>query len=236
MSYAIPRDEPDAVTPAVLSALVHLVLLVMLVFGLHWQSRHPDAVEVELWSQLPEVESPPKVEPTPAPKVEAKPEVKPPPKVEQQIAKPDIAIEREKKAKKKEEPTLKFDNTPRIREQLAQEQKAALQARERQDALKQFAQAAPAPSADAGYVDRIRSKIKSNVVLPSDIKGNPEAIFDVIQLPSGDVFSVKLSKSSGHKLYDEAVERAILKSSPLPKPDRPDQFRRELQLKFKPQE
>ena len=234
MSYAIAADEPGGVAPAALSALVHLVLLAVLVFGLHWQSKHPDAVEVELWSQLPEVDSPPRVEVQPKP--EPKPEVKPAPKLEQKAAKPDIAIEREKKAqKKKEEPPLKFDTTSRIREQLAQEQKA-LQARERQDALKQFVQPAAAPSPDAGYVDKIRSKIKGNVVLPSDIKGNPEAIFDVIQLPTGEVFSVKLIKSSGHKLYDEAVERAILKSSPLPKPDRPEQFQRELQLKFKPLE
>jgi colicin import membrane protein len=233
MSYAI-SDEPSGVAPAALSALVHLVLLAVLVFGLHWQSRHPDAVEVELWSQLPQVESPPRVE---APKVETKPEAqRAEPKVEQKAAKPDIAIEREKKApKKKEEPPLKFDTTSRIREQLAQEQKA-LQARERQDVLKQFAQAAPAPSADAGYVDRIRTKIKMNVVLPSDIRGNPEAIFDVIQLPTGEVLSARLIKSSGHKAYDEAVERAILKSSPLPRPDRPEHFQRELQLKFKPQE
>ncbi|HUL92127.1 MAG TPA: energy transducer TonB [Burkholderiales bacterium] len=236
MSYAISADDPSGVLPAALSALVHLVLLAVLVFGLHWQSKHPDAIQVELWSQLPEVEPPSRVEPKPEPKVEPKPEVKPPPKVEQKAAKPDIAVEREKKAqKKKEEPSLKFDTTSRIREQLAQEQKA-IQARERQDALKQFVQPAAAPSPDAGYVDKIRSKIKSNVVLPSDIRGNPEAIFDVIQLPTGEVFSVKLIKSSGHKLYDEAVERAILKSSPLPKPDRPEQFQRELQLKFKPQE
>jgi colicin import membrane protein len=75
-----------------------------------------------------------------------------------------------------------------------------------------------------------------NVVLPSDIRGNPEAIFDVIQLPTGEVLSARLTKSSGHKAYDDAVERAILKSSPLPKPDRQEQFQRELQLKFKPQE
>jgi len=237
MSYAIAADEPSGVAPAALSALVHLVLLAMLVFGLHWQSKHPDAIQVELWSQLPEFESAPKVEPKPEPKVEPKPEVKPrpEPKVEQKAAKPDIAIEREKKAeKKKEEPSLKFDTTSRIREQLAQEQKA-IQARERQDAIKQFTQPA-APSVDAGYVDKIRTKIRMNVVLPSDIRGNPEAIFDVIQLPTGEVLSAKLMKSSGHKAYDEAVERAILKSSPLPKPDRPEQFQRELQLKFKPQE
>ena len=236
MSYAIPADEPSGVAPAALSALVHLVLLAMLVFGLHWQSKHPDAIQVELWSQLPEFESPPKVEPKPEPKVEAKAEVKrPEPKIEQKAAKPDIAVEREKKAeKKKDDQPLKFDTTSRIREQLAQEQKA-MQARERQDTIKQFTQAA-APSVDAGYVDKIRTKIRMNVVLPSDIKGNPEAIFDVIQLPTGEVFSAKLMKSSGHKAYDEAVERAILKSSPLPKPDRPEQFQRELQLKFKPQE
>ncbi len=34
MSYAIPADEPDGVTPAVLSAMVHLALLAVLIFGL----------------------------------------------------------------------------------------------------------------------------------------------------------------------------------------------------------
>jgi colicin import membrane protein len=50
------------------------------------------------------------------------------------------------------------------------------------------------------------------------------------------VISVKLFKPSGNQLYDDAVERAIRKASPLPKPDRPEQFQRELRLKFKPQE
>jgi colicin import membrane protein len=230
MSYAVPADEPSGVAPAALSALVHLVLLAMLVFGLHWQSRHPDAIQVELWSQLPEVESPPKVEPKPEPK----PEVKPPPKAEQKANKPDIAIEREKKVKKKEEPPLKFDTTSRIREQLAQEQKA-LQARERQDVLKQFAPPV-AGLPDAGYIDKIRTKIRNNVRVPTGIKGNPEAVFDVVQLPTGEVLSAKLVKSSGHQLYDEAVERAIWKSSPLPKPDRPEQFLRQFTLRFKPLE
>jgi len=232
MSYAASADEPSGLAPAALSALVHGVLVAMLVVGLHWQTRHPDAIEVELWSQIPEVQQPPAAEQPP--KVEPQPEAKPPPKVEEKAAKPDIAIEREKK-KKKEEPPLKFDTTQRIREQLAQEQKA-LQARERPDVLKQLAQAAPPPSPDAGYVDKIRTKIKLNIILPSDILGNPEAVFDVIQLPTGEVLSVKLVKSSGNALYDGAVERAILKSSPLPKPDRPEQFQRELTLKFRPQE
>ena len=235
MSYAIPADEPGGTAPAVLSVLVHFGFFAVLVFGLHWQSKHPDPVVAELWSELPAIEPPePKVEPKP----EVKPQPKPEPKVERKASKPDIAVEREKKLEKKpkkEDPPLKFDTTQRIREQLAQEQQALNRTRERQEALKQFAPAA-APAIDAGYADKIRSKIKSNIVLPSEIKGNPEVIFDVVQLPTGEVLSARLRKSSGNKAYDDAVERAILKSSPLPRPDRPDQFVRELQLKFRPRE
>ena len=238
MSYAVPEEEPGGATPAVLSALVHAVFAVVLVFGLRWQAKHPDAVVVELWSQLPVIEQPP---PKPEPKVEPKPEIKPPPKpIESRVQKPDIVVEREKKAPKKqpkkEEPPLKFDTTDRIREQLAQEQRALKQTLEKQEALKQFTPPAAPPSPDAGYVDKIRSAIKQYIVLPSEIRGNPEAIFDVVQLPTGEVLSVRLQKSSGHEAYDQAVERAILKSSPLPRPERPDQFRRELRLKFRPLE
>ncbi|MDR2113346.1 MAG: TonB C-terminal domain-containing protein, partial [Candidatus Accumulibacter sp.] len=43
-------------------------------------------------------------------------------------------------------------------------------------------------------------------------------------------------KSSGNKLLDEAFERAIRKSSPLPLPDQPDLFERVLELKQRPNE
>jgi colicin import membrane protein len=248
VSYAIPQNEPGGAASAVLAFVVHAMLFSLLFFGLRWQSRNPDAVVVELWSQLPPIEEPAKVEPVPEAKPEDKPEAKPALKLEPRLEtkvepkpqKPDIAVEREKKLAKKPQPKkekpLKFDATKRIQEQLAQEQQALNQSRERQEALKQFAQAAPAPSPDAGYVDKIRTKIRLNVVLPPDIRGNPEAIFDVVQLPTGEVLSARLRKSSGVRAYDDAVERAILKSSPLPRPDRPEQFRRDLQLKFRPQE
>ena len=234
MSYTIPADEPDGVTPAVLSALVHLALLVVLIFGLRWQSKHPDAVVAELWSELPGSEPP---SPTIEPKPEVKPQLKLESRLEQIPAKPDIAIEREKKpAKKKDEPAFRFDTTQRIREQLAQEQQALSRSREKQEALKQFAPPAAASVGDPRYIEKIRARIWSNIIPPSDLKGNPEAIFDVVQLPTGEVLSARLRKSSGNKDYDEAVERAILKSSPLPKPDRPEQFQRELTLKFRPKE
>ncbi len=228
MSYAIPADEPGGAAPAALSVLVHMVLFAVLVFGLRWQSRHPDAVVAELWTELPAIEPP-------EPKPEIKPQPAPEPKVEQKAAKPDIAVEREKKKPKKEEPPLKFDMTQRMREQLAQEQQSLKRSRERQEVLKQFAPPA-ASVGDPRYIEKIIARIRPNIIPPSDLKGNPEAIFDVVQLPTGEVLSAQLRKSSGNELYDVAVERAILKSSPLPRPDRPDQFQRELQLKFRPRE
>ena len=78
--------------------------------------------------------------------------------------------------------------------------------------------------------------MRGNVILPPDLPGNPEAIFEVVQLPTGEILDVQLKKPSGVRAYDEAVQRAILKSSPLPRPERAELFQRTLTLKFRPSE
>src|SRR3954453_5075627 len=97
-------------------------------------------------------------------------------------------------------------------------------------------QAAARDKALRTWTDKIRDKIRGNIILPQDIPGNPEAIFDVTLLPSGEVLTVRKGKSSGHAGYDDAVERAIMKSSPLPLPDDRTLFQRRLELKFRPQD
>jgi colicin import membrane protein len=89
---------------------------------------------------------------------------------------------------------------------------------------------------EADWIRRVQAKIRGNVTLPPDIPGNPEAIFEVVQLPTGEIIDVQLRKSSGLRAYDDAVQRAILKSSPLPlpPPDRRDLFQRNVTLKFRP--
>ncbi len=228
---ALPRD-PGSGPALALSLLVHVLLFVFLVFGVHWVSKPPEAVVVELWNQPTTPE--PIAEPAP------KPEPPPPePKVEVKPQKPDIVIEKEKKTPPKKEPPKKEPplklSRPDFNEQYAREM-AQLNAKNRTPAPPRTGAPAAGPLGDPKYTDMIKHKIKSNVVLPPDIAGNPEAIFDVVQLPTGEVISVKLKKSSGHRGYDDALERAILKSSPLPRPERPEQFRRELELKFRPQE
>jgi len=86
----------------------------------------------------------------------------------------------------------------------------------------------------ADYANKIRGKIRGNIILPPSIQGNPEAVFMVEQLPTGEVLSVKLKRSSGNGVLDRAIETAILKSSPLPKPDDPSLFERSLEIKYRP--
>ena len=153
--------------------------------------------------------------------------------------------EREKKeADQQEAEKKKRDEQQRMadaRERQAREAEALRAQAEREQAAravqqKADAEAAARARAEADYVRRIQSKVKGNVVLPPDMAGNPEAIFDVIQLPTGEIIDAVLRKSSGSRAYDDAVQRAIVKSSPLPRPDRPDLFQRTLTLKFRPQD
>ena len=76
-----------------------------------------------------------------------------------------------------------------------------------------------APRSDDGYKASITSKVKSNTTFlgNTDVPGNPRAEFKVDQLPTGEIISVRKVKSSGVAAFDEAVEKGIIKSSPLPK-------------------
>jgi len=66
--------------------------------------------------------------------------------------------------------------------------------------------------------DQISAKVRGNTRLPDNLKGNPEVRCAVRLLPTGEVQSVRVTQSSGNAAYDEAVVRAIVKSSPLPLP------------------
>jgi colicin import membrane protein len=243
------RIDPGKVPAAILAAAVHLMLLAVLVFGVSWQNRPPQSVQVEIWTEPVVVNPapPPVIQPPPAPEP---PRVAPPPEPPK-IAKPDIVEkvpEKKKAPEKKAEPKPKpappplkprvDDTQKRIQEQLAREQAAFDVERERARLRELAARDAASASSKglAEYQAKIRAAVRGNIMMPADIAGNPEAIFLVVQLPTGDVLSAKLVKSSGHRGYDQAVERAILKSSPLPKPDRPELFSRELRLTFRPKD
>ena len=81
------------------------------------------------------------------------------------------------------------------------------------------AEKSTAPRSDPGYSAAITAKVKGNTSYAGslDEPGNPTATFRVEQLPTGEIISVKKIKSSGVPSFDDAVEKGINKSSPLPK-------------------
>jgi colicin import membrane protein len=205
---------------------------------------------------------PPKPQPEP-PKPQPEPP-KLPPKVEPpQPTKAEIALKEKKEIERKKQAQLERDQLEREKreaekreadkrdaEKRKAEEKRLVEVRERQtreaDALKAqaarerlvVAQAAESALAKANedYVRQIQAKIRALVVVPPDIAGNPEAIFEVVQLPTGEIIDTQLRKSSGVRAYDDAVQRAIIRASPLPLPKSAELFRRNLTLKFRPRD
>lgn len=304
--------EPGRVASGVLAVTVHVLFVVMLVFGIRWQQRAPEPMVVELWREIPATKPEPvarPVEPTPpppAPKAEPKPPEPPKPVAQPKPAPPapskaEIDLKEEKQRKLREqkeaeeqrrqeelrsrEEARKEAEARRREEQLRQEelkkqeeqrrreeerrleearraeelrmekeaearrvaildeqQKLAqeVKARAEEDARKRaLAEAAAAKQKQlAQFMEQIKRRVRSRVVLPPGINGNPEAVYSVTLLPGGEVLDVKLIKSSGVPAYDAAVERAIHAADPLPVPSDPDLFQklREAHYKFRPLE
>jgi colicin import membrane protein len=251
--------EPYRLPAGILALLVHSVFFALLYFGFNWnrQVSLPATMSVELWPSLPEEAVAPPVELKVA-------EVTPPPQqkiVEPEIVKPDIVLPEKKKVipnpvvtkpekiaikpeKKKPDPRAveRVQPTPEIQKpaedmearRIADEQAASVQA----ERIRQDQQTTAKNSLVDEYKAKIIAKIRRNVVEPPNVDKDVRAEFLVTLLPGGAVLKVELTKSSGIAAYDNAVERAILKSAPLPLPSDAQLFNRfrELYLVFKPTE
>ncbi len=116
------------------------------------------------------------------------------------------------------------------------EQKHDTRVADQQAARERAEQAAVTGRMVDEYTAKIQSKIKRNIVEPPNVAKDVRAEFLVTLLPGGSVLDARLLKPSGNAAYDNAVERAILKSQPLPLPPDVALFNRfrELKLIFKP--
>lgn len=217
------------------------------------EATKPEPKEVSKPEPKPQLKPELKPEPKPllkpdiALKEEKKPKKEEPkkPEAKKEEAKKEDAKKPEPKKEepKKPEPAprnnfdeeLKREQKQIDQQKVVQDQRARAEAEVRQLRQLKADQAAAARARGlADYAAKLRGKIRGNIVLPPGVQGNPEAVFEVSQLPSGEVLGIKVRKSSGNPLLDAAIERAILKSSPLPKPDQPELFERMLKIPYRP--
>ncbi|MDB5801113.1 MAG: energy transducer TonB [Rhodocyclales bacterium] len=259
---AMTREAPGKWGSLVLTACIHGALVLLLFYGVQWQTRPPEPVQVDLVRSLPPpvaVETPvpvPPPKPIPVPK-----EVEPPP-----LKKPDIALPKppEKpviKEKPPVEPPKPVEKPlPKPQEKPPEPAKPQISAREleaqRQHDLllmesdkarrqiqaqtnavnkadRDSATARVNGRSEAEWIDAITQKVRGNLSAAAP-QGNPEAVFAIELFPTGEVGAIRLQRTSGNKALDEAMERAIRSSSPLPLPSRPDVFQRNLRFVFKP--
>lgn len=73
--------------------------------------------------------------------------------------------------------------------------------------------AAPSPA----YAGRIKARIKPNIVLTTDVEGNPITEVEVRCSPDGTITGRRITKSSGEKVWDDTVLRAIDRTEMLPR-------------------
>jgi len=255
-------EKPIAYKAGLLAAGLHGLLLAALLLSVNWQTNQTMHVaEVELWDSLPTptpvVKAPEIKPPLPepiVPEIKPEPEPAPPPEPE----KPEIVLEKkpEKKIEKpvekvvekpKEKPVEKKPDIKKLQEEmrkstLNKEPELSLQEQMRLEDLSDNGKQPQAKSAaSAGEVNQykaaIQRKIQANVNKTLCGTGNPSLTFDIAVTPTGELQGEPvLVKASGITACDEAVERAILQSQPLPLPADPSlraQFRN-LNLKFTP--
>ncbi len=139
--------------------------------------------------------------------------------------------ERDAQNQRGQEEQKKREQEEQKRRELEEQKKrelAAQQKREQEEEARLEVQQAAARAQIAGEIGKykamILAKIKSRIVMPPDLPGNPVTEFNVTLLPGGDILDVRLRKSSGYPVFDNAVERAILLSKPLPLPPDPSLF------------
>lgn len=203
----------------------------------------PKAVEVKPPALAPKPE--PKREPTPDAQIAIE-------KAKREEARREELKREEAKREERKREEAKREEAERKKKELA-EKKKAKEEEERLEAQRQAnlkrmmgqasadASGAPGGTAaqsagpSAGYAGRIKARIRPNIVLTDSLDGNPLATVEVRLAPDGTIIARKLVKSSGVKIWDDAVLRAIDKTEILPR-DVDGRVPPVIEIDFKPRE
>lgn len=156
---------------------------------------------------------------------------------EAEIAKLKAQAEAAEKARAAEEAKLK-----KAQAEAAAAKKAAAEAQAKAEARRkaQMQQEMAAEEdrrlskARGNWVAAIRVKVEQNWNRPPSTPANLDCTIQITQLPNGQVTNAKMKQCNGDSVVQQSVITAIYKSSPLPQPDDPAVFQRQITFEFVP--
>ncbi len=246
--------------PLATTLVLHLVLLIWLTSDFAGKSKQFEIKEpkfikaslVKLKPQKKEVVKKPPQKPKVKPK-KTEPKVKP--KVKPKVVKPDPGIAQQKKAA--EAKRLKQIEADRLKkeqiekERLKQEQLEKLQQEEQQrredDLLSNLEDeelvedAAEDELTAQSYISFIQRAVQSKWNRPPSARNGMQVLLNIQLIPTGDVVSVTVAKSSGNDAFDRSAVAAVEKAESFPELTELEsrifeQYYRRFTLLFKPED
>lgn len=127
-------------------------------------------------------------------------------------------IERKQKETQNKLNKLELERQEKQAKLEAEEKLRQAKIAEKKRAADQQKQAAFEQSEVAKYKGLIKSQIIRNWMLPVSFQKGMKCKVLVRLIPSGDVVSVRILQGSGNIAFDQSVEQAVRKASPLPVP------------------
>lgn len=123
-------------------------------------------------------------------------------------------------------------------QRLRQEAEEAELLRQRQAELdaEDMRLAALSANDEARWAFAIQQQITRNFIRPASAPEDLECVVDVRQLPGGRVVNVDIGRCNGDESVRRSIEAAVFKASPLPSPENPNVFDRDLRIIFKPEQ
>ena len=190
---------------------------------------------------------PPAITPTPAPAPKPAPDIaieqdrKRKAETERKRVEQEAEVERKKREKLEKLEAQK--QADKLAQEKANDERLAQQHKDNVRRLMGQAGATPGQTANSGiaarsaapsasYAGKVNARVRQYIVFPGSVANDAVAEVEVNSAPGGSILSRRLIKSSGNKEWDEAVLRAIDKTSSLP-PDTDGRVPARLIIAFK---
>ncbi|MDF1764293.1 MAG: cell envelope integrity protein TolA, partial [Oleibacter sp.] len=120
-------------------------------------------------------------------------------------------------------------------QQLAEEESLI---RKQQEAAQRAADERRMAQTSEEYVGLIQGAVQQNWSYPPNVNSTMEVTVRINMLPTGEVVSINILRSSGKAALDRSVEQAIMKAQPLPVPNDIQTFERNFRtftMTFRPE-